>query len=66
MLGDKIADALSQLGIESERIERWLGRPCGCKERQEKLNQVEALAKRIIKGKVDNVLAYIESLLGQK
>lgn len=44
LLGDRIESVLSLLGITSERIEAWVGAPCGCKERAEKLNLLEQWA----------------------
>lgn len=46
MLGDLIERALAKVGVTTERVERWLGRPCGCKERRDKLNQLTAWAAR--------------------
>lgn len=39
-LGDHVADALAAFGITKERLEAAMGRPCGCEERQQLLNQV--------------------------
>lgn len=39
-LGDLTAKALEAVGITKERWSAWWGAPCGCKDRQEKLNQV--------------------------
>jgi len=39
-LGDHVADALAAFGITKERLEAAMGRPCGCDERQQLLNQV--------------------------
>ena len=41
-LGDMAEKALTAVGVTSERVERWLGRPCGCKGRKEKLNRFGA------------------------
>jgi len=51
MLGDLLESALTKVGITHERVERWLGRPCGCEERREKLNQIHAWAKSVISGR---------------
>lgn len=46
-LGDYAAAALEAVGVTKERVSAWLGRPCKCPERQEKLNQWGAwLAQR--------------------
>lgn len=39
-LGDTLEAALAAVGVTKDRVAAWLGRPCGCKERQEKLNQL--------------------------
>ena len=39
-LGDMVAAGLSAVGITKERVSAALGRPCGCKGRQEALNAV--------------------------
>jgi len=38
-LGDRVAAALSALGITKERVSRAVGGDCGCQKRQEKLNR---------------------------
>lgn len=40
-LGDAVESALTSLGITSERVEKWLGRPCRCRERKRKLNRLD-------------------------
>jgi len=40
LLGDAISSALSAVGITEERVSKWLGRPCGCGARKEKLNAI--------------------------
>ena len=39
-LGDYVARALSAIGITEERVSAVIGRPCGCSERAEKLNEL--------------------------
>ena len=39
-LGDRVAAVLSAVGITPERVSEALGRPCGCKKRQAKLNEL--------------------------
>ena len=39
-LGDRVEQVLTSVGITSERVEGWLGMPCGCKKRKEKLNKL--------------------------
>lgn len=49
MLGDSIEAALSLVGISSEKVEQWIGFPCGCLERKERLNQLGAWAKQALR-----------------
>lgn len=39
-LGDHVADGLSAIGITKERVSRLAGKNCGCKKRQQWLNEV--------------------------
>lgn len=65
MLGDTIATALGAVGITQELVERWLGHPCGCEERQIKVNQLHAWAYRVIRGRTDNALQFLNEIMGQ-
>jgi len=38
LLGDQIESLLATFGITKDRVEEWVGGPCGCTERQQKLN----------------------------
>lgn len=64
-LGTTISLALKLVGISPERIENWLGIPCGCKEREEKLNQLGAWAWRVARGKTQDALKYLHQLIGE-
>lgn len=65
MLGDTIETALGVLGITSDRVERWVGKPCGCKERREKLNSLHNWAHRIVAGKLEQGREYLEQLINE-
>ena len=52
-IGDHAEKALSTLGITKERVEKWLGRPCHCTERQEKLNRFGAWVAGVLGGKAE-------------
>lgn len=65
-LGTTIHQALSILGITPERVERWLGVPCGCKEREQKLNQLGAWAWRVTRGKTQDAINYLHQLIGER
>lgn len=62
-LGDAIHTAFSSVGITSERVERWLGRPCNCEERRRKLNQLGAWAKRILAGKTSEAKEHLDAMM---
>jgi hypothetical protein len=65
-LGDAVENALQIVGITPEGVEDWLGRPCGCEERKEKLNQLSAWASRICKGKLDKAKEYLSNILEEE
>lgn len=39
-LGDMVKAGLSAIGITEERVSAAIGKPCGCSERAEKLNEL--------------------------
>ena len=49
-LGDHVHDALAAVGITEERVSRWLGRPCGCGQKQKWLNRMHRWAENWVKG----------------
>lgn len=49
-LGDRVKDALSTVGITEERVTRWIGRPCGCGARREKLNELHRWVRMKLRG----------------
>lgn len=63
-LGDVIERALSTTGITKERVERWVGGPCGCRERQEKLNAVGLWARRVLAGRLEHAVEYLAGIMG--
>ena len=65
-LGDLVESSLTNVGITSERVERWLGVPCGCAERKQKLNQLGQWAKQIAIGKTEDAKEHLEKITGQK
>jgi len=48
--GTVIKTALSKVGITEERVSDWIGAPCNCSERADKLDQLSAWAEQAIKG----------------
>jgi hypothetical protein len=65
-LGDLIESALSKIGLDSVKIESWLGRPCGCRERRDKLNALSAWARRVVGGKVDRAKEYLNAIISEQ
>ena len=61
-LGDRVASALSAVGITPDRVEAWIGRPCGCEERREKLNQLGRWASRVLLGRTENAAEYLDEI----
>lgn len=50
-LGDLVHSALVRIGVTPSLVERWVGAPCGCDERIEKLNQLGYWARRVLTGR---------------
>ncbi len=63
MLGDSVKNALSLVGVTEQRVTKWLGKPCNCPSRVERLNALEAWARRVIKGHSDKAKEYLADLL---
>lgn len=66
MLGDALSAALERAGISKERVSRWLGRPCGCQERQEKLNQLDLWTRRWASGSISTAARFLRRLIGEE
>lgn len=62
-LGDAVESALKMVGITEERVSNWLGRPCGCTERKEKLNSLGMWAQRVLSGKTDDAVKHLDTLI---
>lgn len=63
LLGDKVEKALAVIGITSEKVSQWLGRPCGCRQRKERLNQLDLWARRILSGKKKDGRKELETII---
>lgn len=63
LLGDTISSALSIVGITEDRVSSWLGRPCGCGRRREKLNQLDIWARDTLLQKTKNAKTILERLI---
>ena len=62
-LGDTIKSALDLVGVTEPVISKWLGKPCDCEERREKLNQLSIWAKRTMRGKFDNAKEFLTMII---
>lgn len=49
-LGDQVERALTFVGITKERVSQWVGAPCNCAARQQKLNQLGDWAAKALGG----------------
>ena len=65
-LGDRLESALTTVGITSERVERWLRKPCYCEERKQRLNQLGAWANRVLSGNLHKAVVYLEEFIGKE
>lgn len=64
-LGDVIESALSSVGVTQEAVFKWLGVPCNCEERKQKLNQLSTWARRVVKGHTEGAIRFLNEMIGQ-
>ncbi len=62
-LGDAVAAALKLVGITPDVVASWVGGPCGCEERRQKLNAVGAWAARVLSGKTAAAAEYLARIM---
>ena len=62
-IGDRIGQALSIVGITPNRVTNWLGKPCGCEERKEKLNRLETWVLEFFRGNKETSKEELEEIL---
>lgn len=64
LLGDRIQSALNTIGVTEDVVSRWLGKSCGgCEKRRQKLNSLDAWARRVLDGKLEKAREYLEELM---
>lgn len=69
-LGDLVSQALSTIGVTEDRVEKWLGRPCGCPERRKMLNQLDEWARGLFSRdkpadeKVEEAKTQLDGIIG--
>lgn len=54
---------LAAVGVTSEKVERWIGAPCGCAERKERLNQISRWARQAGKLGISRANFFLKQLL---
>ncbi len=52
-LGDIVAAGLDSVGITKDRVAKWWGAPCNCKDRQERLNKLGQAIVAFARGGAD-------------
>lgn len=65
-LGDLIHEALDKVGVTKEKVEDWLGHPCHCQERQDRLNRLGNWIRRVLSGKTDKAKDYLEEIINEE
>jgi hypothetical protein len=65
-LGDIVHIALASVGITPERVSDWLGSPCNCEERRQRMNQIGSWAVRALTGAATSAKDKLLSLLGSQ
>lgn len=65
-LGDAIVAALHLVGVTEKRVSDWLGKPCHCRRRAVKLNQLDRWARRVLSGKERRPLGWIQRMMGSR
>lgn len=65
-LGDMVEASLSAVGVTKERVEKWVGAPCGCEERQTKLNALGAWAAQAASAAPALARRWLGKILGEE
>ena len=63
LLGDRIHSALETIGITEDVVTNWIGAPCQCQERIEKLNQLDCWARRVASGKFKDAKRFFQEMV---
>jgi hypothetical protein len=62
-LGGAVGKALNAVGVTPDRVTAWLGKPCGCRERKERLDALGFWAGRVVRGRLAGAREYLERIL---
>lgn len=63
LVGTRIKEALESVGMDETVVTRWLGRPCGCRERQRKLDALGLWVGRVVSGKIGLARKYLQRII---
>lgn len=68
LTGDRVEEILEKTGLKSmsDRVHSWLGVPCGCQERKEKLNALDLLVRQVAKSGTDKAKQYLDMIIGEE
>lgn len=64
-IGDNIEKALKAVGITSEKVEAFTGKPCKCKERKQRMNQLGNWAYRVLTGESTNPVEELDKIVDE-
>lgn len=62
-LGEFVERALSTLGVTKDRVEQWVGKPCGCRERKQKLDALDKWARQSLAKGGEQAVEYLRRLI---
>lgn len=62
-LGDIVEEALTKIGITSDKITELIGRDCGCKRRREKMNRLGRWLAKVTSGRFSEAREEFQGLL---
>jgi hypothetical protein len=55
--------ALAKAGITSERVSAWLGRPCHCGERKDRLNALSFWAAAVVENQIQEAKEILDRII---
>lgn len=65
-LGTAIEQALKRVGVTEERVSRWIGRPCGCSVRRDRLDKISEWAAQVLSGRSNNPAEDLRRTMGEE
>lgn len=58
-IGDHLYSFFQRIGVTEERVMKWLNSQCRCKERQQKLNDLDRLVRQSVKLTIEQAKHYL-------